>query len=151
MTANLKLHKKSTIIQKMNRTLEQQVVEAMYTAYGTGDIIEFNKTLSDDIEWIYHGTEEIHHAATYQGKNGVARFFENVNEHIDFLEFQPRQFISSGEMVVVLGDEKQKIKCNGEIFEQKWIQVYTVKHGLIVKMEEFSNTAYAVKMHTKQV
>jgi len=126
-----------------------QTVQSMYAAYGAGDMEALKETLSEDILWIYHGTEEIHHASIYKGKAGVMQFFSNVNEHIEYLDFQPRQFIAEGNIVVVLGNERQKIKRNNEVLEQEWIQVYTVENGLLTKMEEFSNTAYAVKVHTK--
>jgi ketosteroid isomerase-like protein len=59
------------------------------------------------------------------------------------------QIIANGKTVVVLGSEKQKIKNNGKILEQKWVQVYTVEDGLISKMEEFANTAYSEKLFKK--
>jgi len=127
----------------------KEVVQAMYTAYGSGNMEALKNTLSEDIQWVYHGTDEIEHSGTYKGKKGVTEFFSNVNAHIDYLDFQPDQFIAEGNVVVVLGNEKQKIKKNGEILEQKWVQVYTVESELITRMEEFSNTSYAVKLHTK--
>ncbi len=133
----------------MSTKKETQIVQQMYASYGAGDMEALKTTLSDDILWIYHGTEEIHHANTYKGKDGVMQFFNNVNEHIEYLDFQPKQFITEGNTVVVLGNEKQKIKRNNEILEQGWVQVYTVENGLITKMEEFSNTSYAVKVHVK--
>ncbi|MCI9843233.1 hypothetical protein FLV_00380 [Flavobacterium pectinovorum] len=33
--------------------------------------------------------------------------------------------------------------------EQKWVQVYTVEEGLITRMEEYANTAYAEKLFKK--
>jgi len=126
-----------------------QIVQSMYAAYAAGNMEMLKKTLSDDILWIYHGTEEIHHASIYKGKDGVMQFFNDVNDHIEYLDFQPKQFIAEGNVVVVLGNEKQKIKRNNEVLEQEWVQIYTVKQELITKMEEFSNTAYAVKVHVK--
>ncbi|MCF6288606.1 MAG: nuclear transport factor 2 family protein [Proteobacteria bacterium] len=125
----------------------KDVVMAMYAAYGAGDMQTLSNTLSNNIVWTYHGTKEIHHAGTYHGKDGVSQFFNDVNAHIEYLEFQPNQFIVEDNIVIVLGNEKQKIKHNNAILEQSWVQIYTVKSGLIVKMEEFSNTAYAVKIH----
>ncbi len=127
----------------------KEVVQAMYAAYGSGDMEALKDTLSDDIQWIYHGTDEIEHSGIYKGKKGVTEFFSDVNAHIDYLDFQPNQFIAEGNIVVVLGNEKQKIKKNGETLEQEWVQVYTVKGELITRMEEFSNTSRAVKIHTK--
>jgi len=125
------------------------VVQTMYEAYGAGNMDALKATLSENIEWIYHGPAEIKHAGTYNGKAGVMKFFSNVNEHIEYLDFQPVQFIAQGNTVVVLGNEKQKIKRNGEILEQGWVQIYTVNNELIDKMEEFSDTAYAEKVHAK--
>jgi len=88
----------------------KEVVQAMYAAYGAGNMEALKNTLSDDIQWIYHGTDEIEHSGVYKGKKGVTKFFSNVNEHIDYIDFQPSQFIAEENMVVVLGNEKQKIK-----------------------------------------
>ncbi|MCF6318464.1 MAG: nuclear transport factor 2 family protein [Proteobacteria bacterium] len=126
-----------------------EVVQAMYAAYGSGNMEALKNTLSDDIQWIYHGTDEIEHSGVYKGKEGVTDFFNNVNAHIDYLDFKPNQFIADGNMVVVLGNERQKIKKNSEMLEQEWVQVYTVENQLITRMEEFSNTSRAAKLHTK--
>jgi ketosteroid isomerase-like protein len=48
--------------------------------------------------------------------------------------------------VVVLGSEKQKIKHNNEVLEQKWVQVYTVENNLITRLDEFANTAYSLQL-----
>jgi len=121
----------------------------MYAAYGSGNMDQLIATLSDEIEWVYHGPAEIEHAGRYNGKAGVLNFFDNVNEHIEYLDFQPEQFVAQGDSVVVLGKETQRIKSNGEVLKQGWVQIYTVSNELIVKMEEFSDTANAQKAHTK--
>ncbi len=121
----------------------------MYQAYGEGDMNALKNTLSENIIWIYHGTKEIEHAEEYKGKSGVEKFFDNVNAHIEYLDFQPNQFIAEDDKVMVLGNEKQKINRNSEILEQEWVQIYTVENGLITQMEEFSNTSHAVKIHMR--
>lgn len=127
----------------------KEVVQTMYAAYGSGDMEALKNTLSDNIMWVYHGEDEIKHSGVYEGKKGVTEFFNNVNKHIDYLEFQPNQFIAEENIVVVLGNERQKIRKNGEVLEQEWVQIYVVENELITRMEEFSNTSYAVKLHTK--
>ncbi len=51
--------------------------------------------------------------------------------------------------VIVLGSEKQKIKSNSEVLEQKWVQVYTVENNLITRLDEFANTAFALELFQK--
>lgn len=43
-------------------------------------------------------------------------------------------------MVVVLGQEHQKVKRSGRELKQRWIQVYTVENDLITRMEEFATS-----------
>ncbi len=125
------------------------VVQTMYAAYGAGNMSELKATLSDDIAWIYHGPAEIKHAGTYNGKAGVMQFFENVSDHVEYLDFQPEHFVATGNTVVVIGNEKQRIRRNGEVLEQGWVQIYTVTNELIDKMEEYSNTSHAERVHAK--
>jgi hypothetical protein len=106
-------------------------------------------TLSDSTVWIYNGSELIPYSGTYKGKEEVVRFIGNIVSNVDILDFKVEQIISKGKTVVVLGSEKQKVKKNGNILEQKWVQVYTVENGLISKMEEFANTAYSEKIFKK--
>jgi len=43
-------------------------------------------------------------------------------------------------MVVVLGNEHQKVKRSGRELKQKWVQIYTIENDLIARMEEFATT-----------
>jgi ketosteroid isomerase-like protein len=54
------------------------------------------------------------------------------------ISFEPQQFICEGKMVVVLGQEHQKVKSSGKQLKQEWVQIYTVENKLITKMEEFA-------------
>jgi len=56
------------------------------------------------------------------------------------LNFEPRQYIVEGDMVVVLGSEHQRVKRSGKELRQQWVQVYTVENDLITRMEEFATS-----------
>ena len=43
-------------------------------------------------------------------------------------------------MVLVIGQEHQRIKATGKELKQKWVQVYTVENNLITRMEEFATS-----------
>lgn len=125
------------------------VVQEMLTAFGKGDMEALKKTLSDDTIWVYHGTEGIPYNGTYQGKEGAVKFIANIMSNVDILDFQITKFIADENTVVVLGSEKQKIKSNGEVLEQKWVQVYTVEKDLIIRLDEFANTAFSLQLFQK--
>lgn len=132
-----------------NNSKEVEVVNKMLQAFGTGNMEALKLTLSDSTVWNYNGSDLIPYSGTYKGKKEVVKFIGNIVSNVEILDFKVEQILNNGNTVVVLGSEKQKIKHNGKILEQKWVQVYTVENGLITKMEEFANTAYSEKLFKK--
>jgi hypothetical protein len=128
---------------------EVEVVNKMLQAFGTGNMEALKLTLSDSTVWNYNGSSFIPYSGTYKGKEEVVKFIGNIVSNVDILDFKTEQIIANGKTVIVLGSEKQKIKKNATILEQKWVQVYNVENGLITKMEEYANTAYAEKLFKK--
>ena len=125
------------------------IVQEMLTAFGRGDLEALKQKLSEDTVWVYHGIDGIPYNGTYQGKEGVGNFIMNIINNVEVLDFQITKSVADQNTVVVLGSEKQKIKNNGEVLEQKWVQVYTVENNLITRLDEFANTAYAVQLFNK--
>lgn len=112
-------------------------VEKMFAAFGSGDLEKFRETVSEDTLWIYHGTKEIP-KATFEGKDNATTFLRNILTKTEMLRFEPQQFICEGKMVVVIGQEHQRVKSSGKELKQKWVQIYTVENNLITRMEEFA-------------
>lgn len=117
----------------------KQVVEKMFDAFSGGDVEKFVDTVSEDTVWIYHGTQIIP-AGTFEKKAGVRAFYTNIMDRTEIISFEPQQYIVEGNMVVVLGQEHQKVKRSGRELKQKWVQIYTVENELITKMEEFATS-----------
>jgi hypothetical protein len=125
------------------------VVQEMLTAFGKGDMEALKKTLSDDTTWVYHGVNGIPYNGTYQGKEGAVKFIMNIMANVDVLDFQVTKIVADQNTVIVLGSEKQKIKSNGEVLEQNWVQVYTVESDLITRLDEYANTAFSLQLFQK--
>ncbi|MBX3238993.1 MAG: nuclear transport factor 2 family protein [Chitinophagaceae bacterium] len=125
------------------------VVQEMLTAFGKGDLETLKRTLSEDTVWVYYGVEGIPYNGIYEGKDGVIRFITNIVSNVDILDFQVSKMVADQNTVIVLGSEKQKIKSNNEVLEQNWVQVYTVENNLITRLDEFANTAFALKLFQK--
>jgi ketosteroid isomerase-like protein len=115
------------------------VIEKMFTAFSSGDIEKLVDTVSNDTVWLYHGTQIIPKGA-FEKKEGVRAFFTNILERTEIINFEPQQYIVEGNMVVVLGQEHQKVKRSGRELKQKWVQIYTVENDLITRMEEFATS-----------
>lgn len=117
----------------------RSVVDEMFAAFASGDVEAFVATVSEDTRWVYHGTQIIP-AGVFEKREGVRTFFENILDRTDIISFEPQQFVVDGNVVVVLGQEHQKVKRSGRELKQKWVQIYTVENDLIVKMEEFATS-----------
>lgn len=120
-------------------TSAKTVVETMFAAFGSGNVAAILETVTDDTVWIYHGTQVIP-KGTYEGREGVRTFFNNILNGTEVIHFVPVQFIVEGNMVVVLGHEHQRVKKSGQELRQKWVQVYTIQDNLIARMEEFATS-----------
>ncbi|MBX2912785.1 MAG: nuclear transport factor 2 family protein [Cyclobacteriaceae bacterium] len=115
------------------------VVDKMFSAFSSGDIEKLVATVSDNTVWVYHGTQIIP-KGTFEKKEGVRAFFTNILDKTEIISFEPQQFIVEGKMVVVLGQEHQRVKRSGRELKQKWVQIYTVENDLITRMEEFATS-----------
>ena len=123
-----------------------EAVQAMLAAFGKGDMEALKYSLSENTVWVYHGVEGIPYNGTYNGKDGAVQFIGNIISNVDILDFQVANILANGNTVVVLGSEKQRIKSNGQVLEQSWVQVYTIENNLIIRMEEYANTAHSLKL-----
>ena len=117
----------------------RSVVDRLFAAFGSGDVDALVATVSEDTRWIYNGTQFIP-AGVFEQRDGIRTFFENVLDRTEIISFEPTQFVVDGNVVVVLGNEHQRVKRSGRELKQKWVQVYTVENGLIVSMEEFATS-----------
>ena len=115
------------------------VVEKMFVAFAEGNLDRILETVSDDSVWIYHGTHIIP-KAKFEGKKRVRTFFSNILNKTEILHFEPKQYIVQDAMVVVLGNEHQRVKSSGKELKQEWVQVYTLKNNRITRMEEFASS-----------
>jgi ketosteroid isomerase-like protein len=125
------------------RNSARTVVENMFAAFCSGDVEKFVATVSNDTLWVYHGTQIIP-KGTFEGKEGVRKFFNNILDNTEILAFEPEQYIVEENTVVVLGWEHQKVKRSGRELKQKWVQIYTVVDDLITRMEEFATSEEVV-------
>ena len=99
-------------------TQAKEIVEKMFAAFNSGDVEKLVETVSEDTEWEYHGTHIIP-KGKFEKKEGVRKFFTNIFERTEMITFDIQQYILDGNMVVVLGEEHQKVKRSGRELKTK--------------------------------
>jgi ketosteroid isomerase-like protein len=125
----------------MSEQQNVQTVKNAYAAFKRGDIQGVLNELADDVEWHLPGEGLIPQAGTYRGKDGVSRFFQNLDQTTQFAEFEPNSFVAQGDQVVAIGRYHATVKTTGRAFEADWVMVFTFKGTKVAKFREFTDTA----------
>lgn len=118
-----------------------RVVKEDYAAFGRGDIESILSSLAPTVEWVLPGPSRIPTAGRFKGIIAVAEWFETLAATEETLEFAPKQFFAGGDMVVVLGHYRARVKSTGLVTDFDWVHVFTMKDGKVTKWEEFYDTA----------
>jgi uncharacterized protein len=120
-------------------------VRQLFDAFERGDIDAILQAVTDDIEWHQPGpTDVLPWAGTRHGRSQVAQFFTAVDETLEFLQFEPQQFLAHEDMVVVFGYERALAKPTNRSFESEWVMVFTLQAGQVVRFRAYHDTAAMV-------
>jgi uncharacterized protein len=100
-------------------------VQDIYAAFGRGDVAAILAHLADDVAWDQDAPG--YGMAMFEprsGKEGVARFFEALGE-VEFLRFEPLNFLAGGNQVAVPIQVGLKVKATGKVAEALEIHLFT--------------------------
>jgi ketosteroid isomerase-like protein len=121
-----------------------QAVQAVYAAFGQGDIPAVLDALTDDIEWWIDGPAEVPYAGTQHGRDQVAQNFGRLNDTVEFEHFAPEEFIAQGDQVVAVGSDRRRVRKTGKLIENKWAMIFTLRDGKVSRFRAFESSAAAV-------
>ena len=119
-----------------------EIVRAYFTARsqtGREGVFEF---LSPDVVW--QSRTDLPDTQTYTGHDGVRALFSRFREVMDGMWFEPDDFISGEDRVVVSLRWGGRGKGSGVVFEEHETWVFTVGDGLIVRVEEYGTMKAAL-------
>jgi uncharacterized protein len=114
-----------------------EVVKDVYNCFAKDDIAGFLNLCACNIEWVVNGPTTLEKCRTFKGHGGVQEFLKILGDSWEFSTFTPKQFLTDGSTVVVLGEEKGRDKKSGIPFENRWVHVFDVKDKKIIRFREF--------------
>lgn len=120
--------------------MSKTIVQRFYEYASSGQFAEAGALFSDDVHISFYGPSTVPHSGEYHGAEGVGKFFGIVGGTLDVEVFEPLEFIAEGDTVVVIGQERSRVKHNGAGFSVQWVQVWTVKGGRIVRLRDYFDT-----------
>lgn len=126
----------------MNEQENAQRARQAYQFFSQGNIDGILDLYADEVEFVFPGPADIvPMAGTFRGKDQVRKFFGLVNQNLEFTAFEPREFIPHGDLVIVLGHDRGKVRTTGKTFEEDWVHVATYRDGKLIHWQAFIDTA----------
>ena len=114
-------------------------VQAIYAAFGRGDVSAILAMLAEPLEWVNPGE-----GAPYGGARTniaqVREFFSTLAATVEVQSFEPRQFVADGEEVVVLGAWRATVKATGKTFSSDWAMHWRFQDGKVVYFRAYEDT-----------
>ena len=126
----------------MQEAQNTKIVQDAYAAFGRGDVQALLGYFDENILWkpVQGAARHVPTAGERRGKASVGEFFKIVSEQVNFLRFEPREFVAQGDKVVALGHYEAKAPT-GRGFESDFVMVFTLRDGKVVQFQEFSDSA----------
>ncbi|KAK9940917.1 hypothetical protein M0R45_017550 [Rubus argutus] len=109
----------------------RKIVKVLYKALANRDTRTPAKLVVPDLEWWFHGPPQCQH---------MMRTLTGESRHLEF-KFRPRSIKVVGDRVVAEGWEGKKAY---------WVQVWTVKDGMITQLREYFNTWVTVMVRVSE-
>jgi len=118
----------------------RDVVRRQYLASAAGDLEALRATLAPDVEWTEMAGFPL--AGTYRTPEGVtANVMERLGADWEHWSAHDDTYVVEGENVVVLARYTARNKATGKAIDVRVAHHFTVRGGLIVRFEQFTDTA----------
>jgi uncharacterized protein len=111
-------------------------VQDVYDAFGKGDVPRILGHLSENVAWEYGaGVSDVPWLQPRAGKEGAAAFLSSLTD-LQFERFEPKTFLESNDLVVVLLDIEATVASTGRRISEE-NQVHLWHFGKDGRVERF--------------
>lgn len=122
-------------------TTNKQTVQAIFAAFGSGDMPGLLAHIASDVEWALPGPASVPFTGAFQGHEGVTNFFVALGSSVEFTKFEVKSFVAENDDVVVLGYEEATVKASGKSYANPWAMVFSFADGKVVRWQSYEDTA----------
>ena len=111
----------------MQEAQNTKVIQDAYAAFLMGDAAGVLALVDDTVVWkgTTGASADVPMAGVRRGRGEVARFFQQIAEHITFSRFEPQSYVAQGDRVVALGHYAGKTSAGGD-FDSDFVMIARV-------------------------
>jgi ketosteroid isomerase-like protein len=119
--------------------IEIQALQRIYDALSRWDIDEFADNVTHDFEFVL--PETIPWGGTRHGRDGVSAFATIFRDYVDGQWADADDFIDAGEVIVVLGRLRGRVREGAKDYEVHFAHVWTLSDGVPSRCRSYFDTA----------
>jgi len=128
-----------------------KLVQEVLAAFVRSDVPAILNALTDDVDWFIPGPpERVAFSGARHGREQVLQFFITLDATIEFLKFEPRDYVAAGDKVVAFGHNYDRMKSTNRFFDNEWACLFVVRDGKIAKVRMYEDTAAFVMAQEPQ-
>lgn len=127
-----------------------KLVQDLLAAFVRGDIPSVLNSLTDDVDWFIPGPpERLAFCGAWHGREQVMKFFIALDATLEFLKFEPRDYVAEGNKIVAFGHNEDRMKATNRYFENDWACLFVVRDGKVAKVRMYEDTgAFIMALET---
>jgi ketosteroid isomerase-like protein len=126
----------------MNEEKNLQTAKRFYQAVNERDLPAILKLLTDDIDWKDAVAGKWQGSAWCHSLQEFERYGSKFFELLDIQRFEPEEFISGHDNLVVEGSARYVIRATGRLVKTSWVQIFIFRDGQICRFREYSDMAF---------
>lgn len=109
-----------------------EVVQAMFTAFGAGDVDAVLALLDPEVTWFVPGDRAlVPWTGTWRGREEMREFFAVIARSAQPRAFEIHRLLTQDEHVVALGRFAYYYPTSGRSYDDEFAMHFTVRDGLI--------------------
>jgi ketosteroid isomerase-like protein len=117
------------------------VVHRLYEARGNPEIVR--QVLAPDVRWeVVPGFPS---SDVYIGLAGVGDFFTRLFNDFEDWRTEPSEFFEGGDRIIAIGTYSGRAKATGKTFKARFAHVWTLREGLIIRLQQCADTVQLAK------
>jgi|JI10StandDraft_1071094.scaffolds.fasta_scaffold366580_3 ketosteroid isomerase-like protein len=134
-------HKTLTFIFKiMNTQANIEKVQALYEAFGQGNIPVVLGIVSENFEWIDPGSPDIPYAGHYTSRSGFGDFFQKMNTHAEITSFDIHSIRGVDDQVFATGRFGVRARVNNKTTDTDFVMIWNFSDGIPTSGQAYIDT-----------
>ncbi|MEM6991708.1 MAG: nuclear transport factor 2 family protein [Myxococcota bacterium] len=104
----------------------REVVRRFYRAFGAGDAPAMAACLAPDVRWCV-GAVGVPWSGEVRGRDAALRSIAAWRDGVDMLGGERLPDVAEGDVVVVRGRGRYRVRASGRVVDEQWVHVWTVQ------------------------